>query len=121
MGVSVQSKISHSLHKAGLCGRVARKKPLLNETHLKTRMEFEKKHLMMLQACGGMFCGQTSQKLNVLVSIKSVTSGTSRTAHHPVKHGEGQQHVMGLLFISRDWQARQTRRDNEWCNVQENP
>ena len=44
MGVSVhQSTISRSLHKADLHGQVARKKPLLKNTNLKTRMEFVKK------------------------------------------------------------------------------
>ena len=46
MGVSVHtSTISRSLHKAGLYGRVARKKPLLKKPHLKARMEFAKKHV----------------------------------------------------------------------------
>ena len=39
-----QSTMSHSLHKAGLDGEEARKKPLLIETHLKARTEFVKKH-----------------------------------------------------------------------------
>ena len=42
IGVSVhQSTISRSLHKAGLDGQVARKKPLLKKTHL----ELTNKHL----------------------------------------------------------------------------
>ena len=46
MGFSVhQSTISCSLHKAGLDGQVARKKPLLKKTHQKSRVEFAKNHL----------------------------------------------------------------------------
>ena len=46
MGVSVhQSTRSRSLHKAGLYGQVARKKPILKNTHLKALIEFAKKHL----------------------------------------------------------------------------
>ena len=46
MGVSVHhSTISRSLHKAGLYGQVARKKQLLKKTHIKTGMEYAKKHL----------------------------------------------------------------------------
>ena len=45
MGVRVhQSTIFRSLHKAGLYGQVARRKPLLKKTHLKARMEFAKNH-----------------------------------------------------------------------------
>ena len=46
MGVSVhQSTISHSFHKAGLYGQVARMKPLLKKKHRKDHMAFVEKHL----------------------------------------------------------------------------
>ena len=44
MAVSVhQSTTSRSLHKGGLDGRVAKKKPFLKKTHLKAKMEFVRK------------------------------------------------------------------------------
>ena len=46
MGVIVyQSTMSHSLHKAGFHGQVARKKPLQKKTYLKARMELANKPL----------------------------------------------------------------------------
>ena len=40
-----KSTISRALHKTGLYGRVARKKPLLKKNHLKARLEFANRHL----------------------------------------------------------------------------
>lgn len=45
-GVDVhKSTISRTLHKGGLHGRVARKKPFLKKNHIKARLEFAKRHL----------------------------------------------------------------------------
>ncbi len=46
MGESCRkSTITAALHQSGLYGRVARRKPLLSARHMKSRMEFVKKHL----------------------------------------------------------------------------
>ena len=45
-GISVhESTISRNLHKKGLYGRVARKKPFLKETHERNRLKFAKTHI----------------------------------------------------------------------------
>ena len=45
-GVSVhESTISRNLHKKGLYGRVARKKPFLKETHKRNCLKFAKAHI----------------------------------------------------------------------------
>ena len=73
MGVSVhQSTISCSLHKAGFFGHVVRKMLLLKKTHRKAGIASGKSILVILQACGEKFCGQTRQKLNFLVEMQSV-------------------------------------------------
>ena len=67
-GIGVhQSTISRSLHKAGLYVEVARKKPLLNKTHLKAHMEFAKKHLDDTADMWRKICGQMRRNLNFLV------------------------------------------------------
>ena len=46
IGVSVhKTTLSHTLHRAGLYGRVARKKPLLKEKNKQTRLVFAKRHV----------------------------------------------------------------------------
>uniref|UniRef100_A0AAZ1XDH6 Transposase Tc1-like domain-containing protein n=1 Tax=Oreochromis aureus TaxID=47969 RepID=A0AAZ1XDH6_OREAU len=46
VGESVhRTTISHALHKVGLYGRVARRKPLLTENHKKSRLQFATSHV----------------------------------------------------------------------------
>ena len=46
VGESVhRTTISHTLHKSGRYGRVARRKPLLKESHKKSYFQFVRNHL----------------------------------------------------------------------------
>ena len=46
IGVSVhRTTLSHTLHRAGLYGRLARRKPLLKERNMQTRLVFIKRHV----------------------------------------------------------------------------
>jgi len=80
MGVSLQSTISRTLHKAALDAEVPRKKPFLKKIHLKACMELVKSISLILQACGEMFCGQTRLKLNFLVDVQIILATTDQSA-----------------------------------------
>jgi hypothetical protein len=42
---SRRTTISAALHQSGLCGKVARRKPLLSKMHMTDHLEFAKRHL----------------------------------------------------------------------------
>ena len=46
---STRTNISAALHQSGLCGRVARQKPLLSKKHMTGCLEFAKRHLKTLR------------------------------------------------------------------------
>ena len=82
--------ISQALHKSGLYGRVARRKPLLKKAHLESRLKYAKKHsgdsVAMWQKV--LWSDETKMELFSL-------NANRNTAHHPkntiptVKHGGG--------------------------------
>ena len=62
-----RTTLSRTLHRAGLYGRVARKKPLLNkENNKQTHLVFAKRHVGDSQTYGRRYSGQMRLKLSFL-------------------------------------------------------
>ena len=72
---SRRTTISAALHQSGLYGRVARRKPLLNKSHMTALLEFAKRQLKTLRTWETRFSGLMKPRLNSLASMPSVTSG----------------------------------------------
>ncbi|KAL0147233.1 hypothetical protein M9458_057459 [Cirrhinus mrigala] len=87
MGESCRkSTITAALHQSRLYGRVARRKPLLSARHMKTRMEFAKKHLKDSKMVRNKILW--SDETNFLALILSVPT---------VKHGGGSIMLWGCF------------------------
>ena len=105
MGVSVHtSTISRSLHKAGLYGRVARKKPLLKKPNLKARMEFVKKYVDDTADMWKKVLWSDETKIELFgLKSKRYVWRKPKTAHYPVntipsvKHGGGSIMLWGCF------------------------
>ncbi|MGH0191136.1 UNVERIFIED_CONTAM: hypothetical protein FKN15_057523 [Acipenser sinensis] len=97
MGVSVHtSTVSQSLHKAGLYRRVARKKPLLKKPHLKSHIDFVKKHVDDTADMWKKVLWSDETKIELFgLNSKLYVWRKPNTAHHAVitiptvKHGGG--------------------------------
>ncbi|MGH0138999.1 UNVERIFIED_CONTAM: hypothetical protein FKN15_068319 [Acipenser sinensis] len=73
--------IAQVLHKTGLYGRVAKRKPLLIKTHIKSRLEFARRHVgdSDTKSKKILWCDET--KIELLASMVSAMFGTSLTPH----------------------------------------
>ena len=58
--------ISEALHKSGLYGRVARRKPLFKKAHLELFEECKKTTPEILKPCGKKFCDLRKQRWDFL-------------------------------------------------------
>uniref|UniRef100_A0A803JWW4 Transposase Tc1-like domain-containing protein n=1 Tax=Xenopus tropicalis TaxID=8364 RepID=A0A803JWW4_XENTR len=85
VGESVhRTTISRALHKVGLYGRVARRKPLLTENHKKFRLQFATSHVGGgggQQTCGRRCSGQMRPKWNFLPKMQNAMCGGKLTLH----------------------------------------
>ncbi|CDQ67599.1 unnamed protein product [Oncorhynchus mykiss] len=90
-----RTTISRILHKSGLYGRVARRKPFLKDIHKKCRLKLATSHP---GDTPNMCSGQMKPKLNFLATMQNVMFGVKATQlitlntpseHTTVKHGGG--------------------------------
>ncbi len=105
MGESCRkSTITAALHQSGLYGRVARRKPLLSARHMKTRMEFAKKHLKDSKMVTNKILWSDETKIELFgLNSKRYVWRKPGTAHHlsktvpTVKHGGGSIMLWGCF------------------------
>ena len=87
--------ISQALDKSGLYGRMARRKALLKNAHLESRLRYPKKTVHILKPRGKTFHGMMKPRWNSLAEMQNVTFGANPTQHiiqntiPTVKHGGG--------------------------------
>ncbi|XP_076853445.1 uncharacterized protein LOC143508669 [Brachyhypopomus gauderio] len=109
-GVSVHmTTIIRTLHRAGLYGRVARKKPLLTGKNRKARFEFAKRHVGDSQTVWRKVLWKT-------LCLAQTQHISSPQEHHP--HSETwwwKHHAVGMFFSSRDWKTGPSRGEDGWC------
>lgn len=104
-GVSVHmTTISRTLHRAGLYGRVARKKPLLTGKNRKARFEFAKRHVGDSQTVWRKVLWSDETKIELFGHQgKRYVWRKPNTSHHPkntiptVKHGGGSIMLWGCF------------------------
>jgi hypothetical protein len=78
IGVSAhRTTLSHTLHRAGLYGRVARKKTLLKEKNKQTHLVFAKRHVG--DSPNIRYSGQMRLKCIFLAIRENATSGANTT------------------------------------------
>ena len=105
MGETVHgTTITRTLHKAGLYGRVARRKPLLKKTHIKSRLDFAKRHVGDTANMWKKVLWSDETKIELFgLSAKRYVWRKANTAHHPentiptVKHGGGSIMLWGCF------------------------
>ncbi|MGH0165707.1 UNVERIFIED_CONTAM: hypothetical protein FKN15_049940 [Acipenser sinensis] len=119
--------IARVLHKTGLHGRVAKRKPLLKKTHIKSRLEFARRHVGDSETKWKKILWSDETKIE-LFGLKANVWRKPNTAHHPentiptVKHGGGSyRDAMGMLLCVRAWKACEDRGQNGCSKVQRNP
>lgn len=102
-----KSTISRCLHKEGLYGRVAKKKPYLKKQHLRARLQYAKKHLKDTSAMwqSVIWSDETKIELFGLNTKKYVwrKANTADEPHHTiptVKHGGGNIMLWGCFSSS---------------------
>ncbi|MCJ8733927.1 hypothetical protein PDJAM_G00229400 [Pangasius djambal] len=119
VGESVhRTTISRALHKSGLYGRVARRKPLLKESHKKSHLQFATSHVGDTANMWKKVLWSDETKIELFgLNAKRYVWLKPNTAHHPElttwnsPHRETwwwQHHVVGMLFFSRDREAGQS-------------
>ena len=102
--------ILQALHKAGLYGRVARKKPFLKRCHTQSRLCYAKTHLEDSVAMWKKVLWSDETKIELFgLNSKRYVWRKPNTAHHP-KHTIPtceawwwQHYVVWMLLFSRDW------------------
>ncbi|XP_070983813.1 uncharacterized protein, partial [Oncorhynchus clarkii lewisi] len=93
---SRSTTICAELHQSGLCGRVARRKPLLSKRHMIACLEFAKRHL------------KDSQTQNSTLWPKCQASHLEETWNHPYSEAWWwQHHAVGKFFSGSDWETSQ--------------
>ncbi|MGL4646725.1 MAG: hypothetical protein ACRCVL_06425, partial [Cetobacterium sp.] len=85
VGESVhRTTISRALHKSGLYGRVARRKPLLNESHKKSRLQFGTSHVEDTTSMWKKVLWTDETKIELFgQNSKRYVWQKPNTAHHP--------------------------------------
>ncbi|MBN3288553.1 TCB1 transposase, partial [Polyodon spathula] len=98
--------ITRVLHKTGLCGRVAKRKPLL-KTHIKSRLEFARRHVGDSETKWKKILWSDDTKIELFgLNTKRYVWCKLNTAHHPentiptVKHGRGSIMLWGCFYAS---------------------
>ena len=96
--------ISQALHKFGLYGRVARRKPLLKKAHIESRLRYAKNHSGDFEAMWQKAFWSDETKMELLdLNAKRYVWCKPNTAHHPkntiptVKHGGGSIMLWGCF------------------------
>ena len=123
VGKSVhRTTISHALHKAGLSGRVARREPLLKQSHA-----------VCDKPCGGYnkhveegalvrwdqnWCFWPKCKMLCVAENEHCTSPRTHRSHHETWWW--QHHAIGMLFFSRDREAGLSWWEDGWSQIQDN-
>ncbi|CAB1432769.1 unnamed protein product [Pleuronectes platessa] len=105
VGESVhRTTISRLLHKSGLYGRVARRKPLLKGIHKKSRLEFARSHVGDTANMWKKVLWSDETKIELFgLNAKRYVWRKPNTAHHPehtiptVKHGGGSIMLWGCF------------------------
>ncbi len=105
MGESCRkSTITAALHQSGLYGRVAQRKPLLSARHMKSCMEFAKKHLKDYKMVTNKILWSDETKIELFaLNSKRYVWRKPGTAHHlsntvpTVKHGGGSIMLWGCF------------------------
>ncbi len=73
--------IARVLHKTGLYGRVAKRKPLLKKTHIESRLEFARRHVGDSETKWKKILWSDETKIELLASTLSAMFGASLTPH----------------------------------------
>ena len=105
VGESVhRTTISHALHKSGLYGRVARRKPLLKQSHKKSRLQFATSHVGDTANMWRKVLWSDETKIEVFdLNAKCYVWQKTNNAHHPehtiptVKDGGGSIMLWGCF------------------------
>uniref|UniRef100_A0AAZ3RIR8 Transposase n=1 Tax=Oncorhynchus tshawytscha TaxID=74940 RepID=A0AAZ3RIR8_ONCTS len=85
-----RTTISHILHKSGLYGRVARRKPFLKDIHKKCCLKFATSHLGDTPNMWKKVLWSDETKIELLATMQNVMFGVKATQLIPtVKHGGG--------------------------------
>ena len=111
-----RTTISHALHKLGLYGRVARREPLMKQSHVGGTANMWRKVLWSDET-------KIDTKCKMAENYHPENSGRklSPWTHHP--HCETwwwQHHAMGTLFFSRDREAGLSWWEDGWSQIQDN-
>ena len=113
------SPISATLHQSGLCGRVARWKPLLSKRHMTASLEFVKGHLK--DSDHGKQDSLVWWNQDWTLCAECHMSHLEEPWHHP--YGEAwwqQNHSVWIFFSGRDWETSHDRGKVSRDKVQDN-
>ena len=107
-----RTTLRRTLHRAGLYGRVARKKSLLKEKNKQTHLVFAKRHVGDSPNIWKKVLWSDETEIDIFGHQgKRYVWRTPNTSHHPentiptVKHGVGSIMLCGMVVIGRDWET----------------